>query len=310
MQDLQTMSSLRRACAEIKPDMVLAYTVKPVIWGGIAAHGVDGLKFFAMIEGLGYSFQANSWKKKVLNRIVEFLYKISLSRAEKVIFLNRDNEKEFLNRNIIHYSKGVVIDGIGVNLEKFYPSRFFSYDPVFLSIGRLLGEKGFREFALAAKLVKQKYPQAKFQILGGEDPSSDSISIKEIKTWENQAWVEYLGETTDVRPFLEACSVYVLASYHEGMPRTVMEAMAMGRPVITTDAVGCRDTVQKGRNGFIVPVKDALSLAERMIWFIEHRNQVEKMGQESRRIAEERFDVRIINQQIMEIMGLESRALP
>ena len=304
LQDMQTLFALRKAFVELKPDIVLAYTIKPVIWGGLAAYGAKELRFFAMIEGLGYAFQANSWKRKMLNYIVSFLYRTALKKSRKVIFLNSDNQSEFLHRRIIQSDKSIVIDGIGVDLENYSYSDLPVSEPVFLSIGRLLGEKGFREFARAAKIVKAQHPHARFQILGGEDPSSDGIALREIKEWEDKGWVDYLGETSDVRPFIKACNVYVLASYHEGMPRTVMEAMAMGRPIVTTNAAGCRETVQEGKNGFLVPVKDAQALAERMIWFIQNPASMEQMGLESRRMAEERFDVRIINQRMMEIMGL------
>ncbi|WP_027371168.1 glycosyltransferase family 4 protein [Desulfovermiculus halophilus] len=346
VQDMRTMLSLRRAFAELRPDIVLAYTIKPVIWGGLALSGRKDTRFYAMIEGLGYAFQEASWKRKLLNNIVSFLYKTSLKKAQKVIFLNPDNLKVFLSRHIIDESKSMIVDGIGIDLEKYSQTSLPLSAPVFLSIGRLLGEKGFREFFQAAKQVKDKYPQARFQILGGEDPSSDGISLSEIKEWEEQGVVEYLGVTDDVRPYIAGCHVYVLASYYgEGLPRTIIEAMAIGRPIITTDNVGCRETVdfggrrsdvggrmsdvgsrkseigrrrsdvgegneeesrcriRQGKNGFLVPVKDPNSLARAMECFIQEPELAEKMGRESRRMAEERFDVRIINQQMMKILG-------
>jgi glycosyltransferase involved in cell wall biosynthesis len=177
-------------------------------------------------------------------------------------------------------------------------------NPTFLTIGRLLGEKGFREYAQAARVVKEKYPDTVFQLLGPEDPSSDGISAAEVRSWDEFGWVEYLKSTSDVLPNLKRCHIYVLASYHEGMPRTVLEAMAIGRPILTTDVPGCRETVILGENGYLVPRADASALAERMIWFIENSDQWEKMGRRSRDIAEESFDVHKVNAKLLEIMGV------
>jgi glycosyltransferase involved in cell wall biosynthesis len=305
MQDLRTMLALRRDFADLKPDIVLAYTIKPVIWGGLALRRHKHVSFFALITGLGFAFQGQSLARKAITRMVSRLYRAALARSEKVIFQNTDNRNAFVQRGIVDPEKCRIVPGSGVNTDRFVFAPLPSSAPVFLSIGRLLKEKGFREFAQAARLVKEEYPKARFQILGGEDPSSDGISLKEIKEWEDQGLVEYLGVTDDVRPYLAACHVYVLASYYgEGLPRTIIEAMAVGRSVITTDNVGCRETVEEGKNGFLVPVKDGLALAERMKWFLQHLEKMEKMGRESRRMVEDRFNVQIINEQMMNIMGV------
>ncbi len=310
VRDVQTMFALRKVYAELKPDIVLAYTIKPVIWGGLALEDLRETRFFALITGLGFAFQGKSLIRKMMTALVTRLYRVAMVKSERVIFQNSDDRDAFVQRGIISAKKCRIVSGSGVDTERFAFARYPASELVFLSTGRLLGEKGFREYAQAARLVKAQYPLARFQILGGEDPSSDAISLQEIKEWEDQGWVEYLGETNDVRPFLKACNVFVLASYHEGMPRTVIEAMAVGRPIITTDAAGCRETVQEEQNGFLVPVKDAQTLAERMIWFIQNPESMEPMGRESRRMAEERFDVRIINKQMMEIMGLMGKVDP
>jgi glycosyltransferase involved in cell wall biosynthesis len=347
VQDVRTMLALRKAFAELGPDIVLAYTIKPVIWGGLALKGRRNARFFALITGLGFAFQGQSMGRRIMTALVSRLYRAAIARSEGVIFQNPDNRDVFVDRGIVDAAKCRIVPGSGVNTERFAFAPLPSSASVFLSIGRLLGEKGFREFAQAARLVKEKYPQARFQILGGEDPSSDGISLAEIKGWEDQGLVEYLGETDDVRPYITGCHVYVLASYHEGMPRTVLEAMAVGRPIITTDAPGCRETIgfgdrrseigspmsdvrcpmsgmgvgrrksdigegneeeslmriRQGKNGFLVPVKDPNSLARAMERFIQEPELLEEMGRESRQMAEERFDVRIINQQMMEILG-------
>jgi glycosyltransferase involved in cell wall biosynthesis len=193
-----------------------------------------------------------------------------------------------------------------VNLDDFIVKDFcMSSSPTFLLIARLLHEKGIREYAQAARKVKKRYPDAVFNLLGPADPSPDGVPLEEVQKWHDQGVIRYLGATNDVRPHLSVCHIYVLPSYYgEGLPRTIIEAMATGRPILTTDNVGCRETVIPGENGFLVPVRDVDALAERMIWFIEHREEWERMGRRSREMAEERFDVRIINRELMGIMGL------
>lgn len=307
LKDIQTLFALRKVFKKLKPDIVLAYTIKPVIWGGIAAYLTNVPKFYALIEGLGYSFQGEAWCRKLTGMLAALLYRISLQKADKVIFLNQDNKNFFLKKKIIPSEKSALIDGIGLDLNWYALSHLTKGNPVFLCIARLLGEKGLREYAQAARIVKQRYPDAVFRLLGPPDPSPDRISLDEIHEWQHKGLIEYLGASDDVRPYLAACHVYVLPSYHEGMPRTVIEAMSTGRPVLTTVAPGCKETVVQGENGFLVPVKNARALAERMIWFIEHRDQWERMGQASRRMAEERFDVHKINAQILSIIFNENQ---
>ncbi|CAK8711748.1 N, N'-diacetylbacillosaminyl-diphospho-undecaprenol alpha-1,3-N-acetylgalactosaminyltransferase [Candidatus Electronema halotolerans] len=309
LRDLQTFLALRKSLNELKPDVVLAYTIKPVIWSGIAAYLTNVPKFYALIEGLGYAFQNGALSRKLTGILAAILYHISLRKADKVIFLNQDNKKFFLKNNIIPSKKAVLIDGIGLDLNRYTQHPFTEGHPVFLCIARLLGEKGLREYAQAAQIVKQHYPKAIFRLLGAPDPSPDGIPLTEIQEWQGKGLVEYSGVTNDVRPYLSDSHIFVLPSFYgEGLPRSILEAMAIGRPILTTDNVGCKETVVQGENGFLVPVRDAEALAERMIWFIEHRDQWQRMGQASRRMAEERFDVHTINAQLLSILfGQDSK---
>jgi len=200
------------------------------------------------------------------------------------------------------------VNGSGVDLDWFKVAPLPAEGIVFLTIGRLLGEKGFREYAKAAHLVKARYPETIFRLVGPEDPSPDGIPLCEISDWQAKGWLEYLGETNDVKPFLTECHVFVLASYHEGMPRTVLEAMAMGRPILTTNVPGCRETVTPGENGYLVPKGDEIALAERMCWFIEHREELKRMGLSSRAMAEVRFDFHGVNRELLKIMGLLTKS--
>ena len=175
--------------------------------------------------------------------------------------------------------------------------------PKFLLIARLLGDKGIREYVKAANIIKQHYPKAVFQLVGPEDPSPDGISLNEFINLNKNSSVEYLGETTDVRSFIEGCSIFVLPSYHEGLPRTVLEAMATGRPVLTTDVPGCRETVLNGQNGWLVEKANVEHLVEKMVWFIENPKEWQRMAKRSRAMVEDKFDVHKVNKELMNIMG-------
>jgi len=304
-QDLQTLVALRCAFTALQPDVVLAAYIKPVIWSGLALATIRGPRFYALIEGLGLVFQPRGALRHGVMRIASVLYRLSLRRATAVIFLNVENKDLFVSRGIVPAHKCRVIPGIGVNLEHFAETPLPAGPPTFLLMARLLALKGLREYAAAARIVRHSHPDAVFQLLGPEDSSPDAVPIAEVRAWHDAGVVQYLGEATDVRPAVANCHVFVLpTSYPEGMPRTVLEAMSMGRPILTCDAPGCRETVSPGANGFLVPTGDPEALAERMIWLLEHRDQWDRMGQSSRRRAEELFDVHKINAQIMNIMSL------
>lgn len=305
-QDLKTFYSLRKIFLETKPDIVLAYTIKPIIWGGLALRSTGiPTRFYALITGLGLAFQRGGVKQKTLTVLVTRLYRLALFRAEKVIFQNNENKQVFICRQIVEPRRSVVVNGSGVNLDHYVASPLQHGPIIFLMIARLLGDKGLREYAKAAQIVKCRYPEAIFQLVGPVDPSPDGVPLSEVQRWHDSGCLQYLGATNDVRPFIEECHVYVLPSYHEGMPRTVLEAMAMARPIITTDAPGCRDTVADGDNGFLVPVKNPQALAQAMEKFIEQPELIEKMRLRSRSLAENRFDVHMVNDQMLKIIGLE-----
>lgn len=308
LKDIQTFIALLKEFYKLKPTVLITCFIKPIIFGGLAARAVRNVSFFAITTGLGFAFHGESIFRKILKIVVVRLYKMSLANAKRVIFQNIDNLNEFVDRSIVPRSKCSVFNGCGVDLLQFAQVKFSVGYPVFLCIARLLGEKGLREYAQAAHIVKQRYPDTVFRLLGPPDPSPDRISLEELQKWCHQGMVEYLGETNNVRPFIAASHIYVLPSYHEGMPRTVVEAMSMGRPILTTYASGCRETVIQGENGFLVPARDANALAERMIWFVEHRDQWQRMGQASRQMAEERFNVHKINADLLRIMKLDVAA--
>lgn len=306
VNDFKTMWALRRLFKQQRPDLVLCYTIKPVVWGGLAAR-LNGTPFYALVTGLGFAFQGESFNRKLLTGLVSFLYWLSLSHAAKVIFQNKNNRDVFTNRKIIPFAKTAVVNGSGVDISRFAYQTLpdLAQPRVFLCVARLLGEKGLREFAQASAIVQKQYPDIVCQVVGWTDQSPDGIPLAEVERWQAQGLIQYLGVADDVRPLIASSHVFVLPSYHEGLPRSTVEAMAMGKPVITTTAVGCRETVDDGINGFKVAVADAQALAEKMTWFIENPHQVEPMGLASRRMAEEKFDVHLVNAQMLEIMGIK-----
>lgn len=303
-QDFKTFLSLRKIFKQEKPDVILAYTIKPIIWGGLAARCLPCCRFYALVTGLGFAFQRGSWKKNILMKLVVFLYKTALRKVDKVIFQNTDNRKVFTDLEIVPEYKTAIVNGSGVDLSHF-EVKALSSTPKFLLIARLLGDKGIREYVKAANIIKQTHPDAIFQLVGPEDPSPDGISLTELTQLNTSHAVEYLGGTNDVRPYIESCSIFVLPSYHEGLPRTVLEAMATGRPILTTDVPGCRETVVNGENGWLVEKANVEQLVGRMIWFIENPQEWQRMADFSRVMVEDKFDVHNVNATLIKIMELD-----
>ncbi len=308
LADLHTVWALWRLIRQIAPDMVLGYTIKPVIYGTLAAWLTGVPHRFALITGLGYAFQGGGQRSR-LQALVQRLYALALARAQRVFFQNPDDLALFQERGILQpHTPVCVVNGSGVDLASFtvkpLPSATFAGCVRFLFIGRLLGDKGVREYAEAARLLKRSHPLVQCALVGWIDSNPNAIAQGELDGWIADGSIEFLGRLSDVRPAIEACSVYVLPSYREGTPRTVLEAMAMGRAVITTDAPGCRETVVDGDNGFLVPVQSVDALAEAMARFITDPTLAARMGQRGRQIAEEKYDVHKVNAVMLKEMGL------
>lgn len=305
LRDLWDAVGLTLLLRELRPDVTLGYFIKPVIYGVLASWMARVPRRIAMIEGLGYVFtesgRAASLKRKILRWVVSCLYRAALGRACRVVFLNRDDVREFTQAGLVESERAVCLGGIGVNLEEWTPAVSVAQPVTFLLVARLLREKGILEYVEAARRVKKLYPQTRFVLLGGLDPNPGGLSLADVEAWVSERVIEWPGHV-EVRPWMAQASVFVLPSYREGVPRSTQEAMAMARPVITTDVPGCRETVINGINGFLVPVRDVPSLAEKMIEFIEKPLLIEVMGMASRRMAEERFDVHRINAEMMSIL--------
>ena len=302
--DLKYCSVLTRFLKQEKPDATLGYTVKPDVYGAIAAKLAGIKSITSLVTGGGYTFIATSMKARVLGMIVRTLYRIGFRMADHVIFQNQDDLREFTETGLVRKEKCGFVNGSGINLDHFQVAPL-PEQPVFFMLSRLLKSKGVGEYLEAARIVKRRYPKARFLLLGKyETAMQDALDRDYVEQFIRDSVVERFEETSDVRPYYAMCGVYLLPSYREGTPRTVLEAMAMGRPIITTDTQGCRETVKDGVNGFLVPVKDAKAVAEKMIWFIEHPERIHDMGEESLRYAREKFDVNKVNAEMIRLMGL------
>lgn len=303
--DIITLVSLVFLMLRIRPDVLLSYTIKPVIYSGLAAWITGISRRFSLITGLGYAFnKKRSSKYLFVNFIVQSLYRFSLQKSSLVFFQNPDDEQLFRKLGLVPAKvRSCVVAGSGINLADFPPAPL-PETKSFLLIARLLGDKGVREYVQAAEVVKEKYSEISFKLVGWIDENPDAIKQSELDTWISNGTIEYLGKLSDVRPAIRDCSIYVLPSYREGTPRTVLEAMAMSRPIITTDAPGCRETVVDGVNGYLVPVKDVASLAKAMYKLIESPEKIAEMGAKSRMMASGKYDVHKVNAIMIEEMGL------
>ena len=305
LNDLKYCRSLYRLMRREKPDVILGYTIKPVVYGTIAGWLAGVKNINCLITGGGYTFIAESFKARVLGALVRTLYKIALHRADHVIFQNEDDRDEFVSRGLVPRERTQAVHGSGVNMAHFAPTPLPG-NMTFFMLSRLLKSKGVIEYLQAAEKIKKLCPNVRFTLLGKyEDKMQDAVDKVYVEKLISDGVIERYEETNDVRPYYSECSVYVLPSYREGTPRTVLEAMAMGRPIITTDTNGCRNTVTNGVTGFLVPIKDADAVAEKMLWFVEHPEETVTMGEASRELCKEKFDVVSVNKDMLKYMETE-----
>lgn len=300
----QLINILRR----LDVDVSFGYSIKPVLYGSCAAKLLHIPRIYSMIEGLGHIFiddeLSNSYKRLSMRSIVTFMYYMALRYNDKVFFLNPDDSNFFISRKLVGKDKVAQIPGIGVDLQHFALAPVSEKPVTFLLIARLLREKGIFEYIEAIRKVKENYPDIRCLLLGDIDTNPSSIKREQVQNWVAEGLVEWPGAVSDVRPWIASSSVFVLPSYREGVPRSTQEAMAMGRAVVTTDVPGCRETVDDGINGFIVPPRDSLALANAMCNFIRDPSLIRKMGMKSRKKCEARFNEIDINNRILAIMGI------
>lgn len=303
LRDAGSLLALARVLRRTRPDVVLAYTMKPVLYASLATRVLRDPAMVSLVTGLGSLFVGDVEGDGFRRRAVDGLFRFALARNHRVVFQNPDDRRLFVDRGLVDADRTAQVAGSGVHLDRFAEQPLPGDGPVrFLMIARLLVDKGVREFAEAAARVRDAGVEARFDLVGPLESHPRAVDEADVRGWVEDGTLAWHGGVDDVRPFLRACSVYVLPSYREGTPRSVLEAMATGRAVITTDAPGCRETVVPGVNGRLVPVADARALATAMIDVAADRGAIASMGTESRRLVRERFDVAVVNRALGEIL--------
>lgn len=305
-RDFKDTLELVRVFKIIKPDLVFSYFAKPVVFATIAAKLAGVPRRVAMLEGLGFSFTEQPNRRSIKAKFIKFvqiyLYRLSFAFLDRIIFLNDDDCFELLVSNQLSVKSYSVLGGIGLDLSR-YPYSAPSISPVrFVFIGRLLAEKGIGEYIAACVKLKEIYPDVECVVLGGLDVNSPRGIQSEIERLHASGVILYPGHVSNVSYWLGRSSVFVLPSYREGFPRSTQEAMAVGRPIISTTVPGCKDTVSEGVNGFLVPPWSSGALLEKMMFFVENPGLIEVMGRESYRIAHEKFDSVMVNNRLIKLL--------
>ncbi|MCX8474754.1 MAG: glycosyltransferase family 4 protein [Sphingomonas sp.] len=307
LRDLATLAGYVGLMRAERPDMVVAYTQKPIIYGGIAARLFGRPRFYAIMSGLGYVFSDEASTRRGLRRLVSALYRAGVRRARCIFVFNGDDRRSMLANHIVDDRQRVVqVPGSGVDVGHFAAQPMPAGATTFLMMGRLMRDKGVGEYVAAARRVRARWPGTRFLLLGRpETENPTGYAAEEMQAWQDEGLVELLAETRDVRPYLASAHVFVLPSYYrEGLPRTILEALATGRPVITTDMPGCREPIEEGRNGFLVPPRDAEALADAMERFLECPALLQPMGEAARQVAVDIYDVERVNRQLLAEMGV------
>jgi glycosyltransferase involved in cell wall biosynthesis len=304
MRDLTNLYPLARVLKTLRPDAIIAYTAKAVIYGALTSRVVDVKRICVLVTGLGYAFTGGPGLKRQIAKLAATnLYRIALSVSNCVVFQNPDDQADFIARGILKpNARTGIVNGSGVDLNHF-ALRPLPRTPRFLMISRLLGDKGVREYAAAAIAIRAACPNFSCSLVGGFDNSPDAIHPDELARWQAQG-LNYEGHLSDVRPAIERAAIVVLPSYREGAPRAVLEAMAMGRAIVTTDVPGCRQAVDHGVNGLLVPARDIDSLRKAMMTLADDPGLVRRMGAESRLRAEKLYEGRAVARETLRHFGL------
>lgn len=313
LSDLYSIFQLINKIKEIQPDIVFSYSTKPIIYATLAAYKTNVPYIYGMIEGLGSPFTIHKHGQSLKTKLIRFvqisLYRLAFPYLDKIIFLNRDDPKDLVHRyNLPHKNNAIEVLGpIGLNLQEYAYTKWDTEKNLsFIFIARLIAEKGIFEYLEAARIVKEKYPDITFKIIGGLDPENPT-GLKQVQLDQliETGIIEYAGFVKDVNQRICESAVFVLPSYYrEGIPRSTQEAMAIGRPVITTDVPGCNETVVEGVTGFLIPKWDVNALVKKMIYFIEYPEQVNKMGYQGFLYANKNFNADHINHRLLQILGM------
>ncbi|RZJ77940.1 MAG: glycosyltransferase family 1 protein [Flavobacterium sp.] len=309
LSDLRYIKTLYHLMRRVKPEIFFPYTFKPVIYGTVIAKICKVKRITPMLTGLGYNFSAQNKNKSLVSKITKLLLKYSLynNRRMTIIFQNKDDYNNLVESKIITLKHSTsVVNGSGVDLTHYKFSKPNTNNISFLMIARLINAKGINEFYEAAKLVKLNFPNAKFKLIGPYDDNIDAINDELYQKIKLGKIIEYLGEVNDVRPFIQKASIIVLPSYYgEGIPRCLLEGMATGRPIITCDSVGCRETVTavpNQKNGFLIPIKNISALANKMDYYLTHTKEIIANGINGRVYAQQKFDVNLVNAEMLKVI--------
>ncbi|WP_296317514.1 glycosyltransferase family 4 protein [Winogradskyella sp. UBA3174] len=306
IKDLNSISELKTLIKEYKIDLVFPYTVKPVIYSSIAANKCK-VPVISLITGLGFAFTGLTFKARVLQRLNETLYKLSIRKNKIIIFQNNDDYQLFLDRKIISKdNKVALVSGSGVNLNQYKTrvKKNTSDTISFLMVARLIKEKGIALYLEAAKTLKEKYPKAEFHVIGAPDKSPSAIKLEELNALHENGTIIYHGNQRNVPEHLYNRDVFVLPTYYrEGIPRSILEALSVGLPIITTNTPGCKETILKDKNGILIKPMNLNELTNAMEYFLINKEKIEEMGINSRAYAENRFDVNIINNDLINLIN-------
>ena len=305
--DINLLSQYIAIYRYLRPDVVQHFTVKPVIYGTLAAR-LCHIKFiFNMVPGMGYVFTGAGFKKSWIQRIVRILYKKTIHYSHHVFFQNKEDSDYFHKHDLVDTSKTSITPGTGVDTNKFRSSGTKEKKGItFVLSARMIWDKGIGEYVEAARIIRQKYKHIHFWLLGPVDLQNPrGIKPDQLEQWNKDEIVQYMGMTDDIKSYLNKADVIVLPSYYrEGIPLSLLEGAAMGMPIITTDSPGCREVVENGKNGYVVPIKDSDKLAAAMEQFILNPKLIDQMGKESRKMAISRFDSRKIVKEILKFYPL------
>lgn len=309
--DIRTLLLLWKLFRRIKPDVILPYTMKPIIYGGIAARMAGVASRYFLVTGLGHVFSSDfqsTMKARAVRWISVWMYRRAFTGAQVIFAYNEADAADLVENRLFGRDVQLqIIPGSGVDLKHFAFEPARCDIPVFLLVARLLRDKGIVEYVEAARTIKRSMPQAEFHLLGHFDPNpAAGVAPAELNRWVEEGVITYLGATNDVRPYLLASNVFVLPSYYrEGIPRSILEAMSVGRAIITTTLPGCRDTVKDGENGIVVHPRNIGQLTAAMESLASDLMRARAMGVKSREIAEKQFDVHSVNALLLSRMNIE-----
>jgi len=307
LRDLKTIKQLRSIIEKNQIDLVFPYTIKPVIYSSLAAKKID-VPTISLITGLGQTFSGVTLKFMILQKVTEFLYRKALRTNNAVVFQNKDDLQLFIDKGILSKTQSLhVVDGSGVNLNRFdFRANEKTENSIikFVVVARMMKSKGILLFIQAAKELRKKYQNAEFHLVGGTSVGvASGIPEELLQKYDDDGIVIFHGAQKNVIPLLSSCDIFVLPTFlREGIPRSILEALSIGLPVITTETPGCKETVEQGKNGFLIPPKEQQSLVDAMQFFLDNPDRIEAMGKHSRKLAETKFDVKIINANLIEII--------